>query len=556
MKPPRFHTAFLLGLAFGGLVLLGDEPALNPALLVHHRLRREPPPSTVVPAPPTPRLLARGDFTSDRMVRRAQSTGDLPAALPTTTTMPSSNVSANLAPTVGAQSLSLDAALYGALTSNPDLVTLRQGNALANAPSPEAVEVARRFPTSLNPTVWIDYRPITLIPKLLDGSGRAREGDYYRSGQQFLYFSLRQPLELGHQTTHRYGIARAALEQQRWVVTQAELTALVQTYRFFQTAAYRREKERVARDLNEFNERLQTSLEQRLEANQAAAADVILARVESRASRQQVKAARQDYLTALTDLRNQIGIPETAGESEPLGEFTLPPYIPSIDEQAMLQTALANRPDIHAARAQLVGAEAAVRLAQADRIPSPVVGPEYQTNENGSQFVGMVLITPIPIVNNGKPLLIQRRAEAYRAKVALYEAQQRVTAQVRSAVAKWNGATELVKESSELAKDLAPEVVRVERLFDEGQADLTKLMQVRQRLLQLENARLDAVWAATQAQADLLLALGSPNMIRAMLSQAERGESVARPDHAPSPTPSPSTPPDAASPAPRNERTR
>ena len=58
---------------------------------------------------------------------------------------------------VGGQSISLQAALYGAITSNPDLVTLRQGNALAA--SAEAVEVARHFPTTLNPTLWMDYRP-------------------------------------------------------------------------------------------------------------------------------------------------------------------------------------------------------------------------------------------------------------------------------------------------------------------------------------------------------------------------------------------------------------
>ncbi len=58
---------------------------------------------------------------------------------------------------VGSQSISLQAALYGAITSNPDLVTLRQGNALAA--SAESVEVARHFPTTLNPTLWMDYRP-------------------------------------------------------------------------------------------------------------------------------------------------------------------------------------------------------------------------------------------------------------------------------------------------------------------------------------------------------------------------------------------------------------
>ena len=77
-----------------------------------------------------------------------------------------------------------------------------------------------------------------------------------------------------------------------------------------------------------------------------------MARVEDRAGRQVVKMAEQTYRTALTDLRNQIGIPETAGTAEPLGEFTLPPYIPPVDEQVMVEEALRNRPDIHAAEAQ------------------------------------------------------------------------------------------------------------------------------------------------------------------------------------------------------------
>ena len=550
----RFRLACLLltlGLA-SGMPGRAGEASPPPRSRLEKWLRREP---TLSPAPPPP------PAPTDRTVRRVQA-DDLPAAMATTPDSPTSpspilptaplpGAGADASPASGGQSLSLQTALTGALTSNPDLVTLRQGNALANAPSPEAVEVARRFPTTLNPTLWLDYRPITLIPNGPGGSvpgGRVRNDDSYRSGRQFLYLSLRQPIELGHQTTHRYNIARAAWEGQRWTVTQAELTALVQTYRVFQTAAYRRERGRVARDLADFNDRLLESLLRRLEANQAAAADVILARVESRASRQQVKAERQNYLIALADLRNQIGQTEAAGAGEPLGEFTLPPYIPPLEEEAMIRTALANRPDIHAARAQVVGAEAAVRLARADRIPSPVVGPEYQTNENGTQFVGFVYITAIPILNSGRPLVFQREAEARRACVALKQVEQRAIAQVRAAVTKWNGATDLVNESSGLSAELAKEVVRLERLFDEGLADLTKLLQGRQRLIQLENSGLDAVWAATQAQADLLLALGTPTLINAMLARAA-GDAGAPTATAPPPQP-PSTSRPAGNPAP------
>jgi cobalt-zinc-cadmium efflux system outer membrane protein len=425
---------------------------------------------------------------------------------------------------VGGQPIAMQAALYGAVTSNPDLVTMREGNALAA--SAEAVETARHFPTTLNPTIWLDYRPITLVPNGTFGTGgthgTASGNNYYHYGQDYFYASLRQPVELGHQTTHRYHIAQAAYNQQKWLVVQAELTTLVQTYRFFQTAAYRREKFRLAQDLADFNDRLQETLQRRMEANQVQAADVALGRVESRATQLQVKAAKQDYLIALTDLRNQIGIPDQAGAVEPLGEFTVPPYIPPVDEQVMVDEAIRQRPDIHAALAQVAGTHSAVSLAKGDRIPTPIIGPEYEMDEAGVQYIGFVLISPIPIWNSGKPLVLQREAEHRRAIVAFKEAQQRAAAQVRAAVAKWNGATELVNDSASLTNDLSAEVKNMEQLFERNQADLTKLMQARQRLIQLENSRLDAVWQATQAQADLLLALGIPSMINDMINRAER----------------------------------
>jgi outer membrane protein, heavy metal efflux system len=513
-----------------------------------------PPTMTRVPTLQTAR--AAGQLASDTRVSRVQATpSDLNAPIgPGITPLPpnASELSALSTPAVGGQPIALQAALYGAITSNPDLVTLRQGNALAA--SEEAVEVARHFPTTLNPTLWMDYRPITLVPNGTFGTGTpgghsASSGNgFYHFGQDYFYISLRQPIELGHQTTHRYHIAQAAFDQQRWIVVQAELTALVQTYRFFQTAAYRREKYRLAQELADFNDRLLETLRRRMEANQVQAADVSLGRIESLATRQQVKAARQDYLTALTDLRNQIGIPEQAAAIEPLGEFTLPPYIPPIDEQVMIQEALQSRPDIHAARAQVAGTHSAVSLAKGDRIPTPVIGPQYEMDEAGVQYIGFVFITPLPIWNNGKPLVLQREAEHRRAMVGYEQAQQRAFAQVRAAVAKWNGATELVNDTAGLARELNKDVADLDTLFERGQADLTKLMQARQRLIQLENSRLDAVWQATQAQSDLLLALGMPSLIHSMLGRAEQDANPGSPA-APQPNPTAGAAPAPIAPA-------
>ncbi|HMB07362.1 MAG TPA: TolC family protein, partial [Isosphaeraceae bacterium] len=206
-----------------------------------------------------------------------------------------------------------------------------------------------------------------------------------------------------------------------------------------------------------------------------------------------------------------------------------------------IQTALQNRPDIHAAVAQIAGTCSAIRLAKGDRIPSPIIGPEYAIDEAGVQYVGLVFITPIPYLNNGTPLVRQREAEHRRAVVALQQAQQRAIAQVRSAVVKWNGATDLVNETNGLTEELSKEVADLERLFEAGQTDLTKLMQARQRLIQLESSRLDAVWAATQAQADLVTALGAPTLISA-LQPPDPGADPAGPAPATAPAPAPARP--------------
>ncbi len=454
----------------------------------------------------------------------AHSAGRVPAEAPTA---------------IHGPAISLPMALYATLNCNHDLNLLRLGN--PTTPSPESVEVARHFPITLNPTLWMDYRPIILIPFEPfsgPGVGAMRTGPFYHWGQQYIYLSLRQPVELGHQTTHRYHIAQAAYDQQCWTVAQAELVAVVQAFRFYQTAVYRRERYKIAEQLSRFNEKILASLQDRLEANLVPPAEVILARVESRASRQLAKAALQDYVVAQADLRNQMGITESDAPGEPGDELVLPPCIPQVTEQELTEIALQYRPDVHAARAAVEGTHAAARLAHADRIPSPIVGPQYEIDEAGLQYVGFVYVTAIPFWNNGAPLQRQREAENRRACQALQQAQQRVAAQVRSGTARWNGAVATVNQTRGLSAILAGAAADLEDLFQQGQADLTRLLQAQQRVIQLKNTELDALWAASLAEADLLLAVGAPEMIQCLFNPP----SSAPPPGPAAPTSPPSTP--------------
>ena len=107
-----------------------------------------------------------------------------------------------------------------------------------------------------------------------------------------------------------------------------------------------------------------------------------------------------------------------------------------------------------------------------------------------------------------------------------------------------------------LTGGLKTQVNNLDRLFQENQASLAQLLQARQRLIQLENAELDALWQATQAQSDLLLALGAPYLISALHQTEVKGMTNANANAPARPNTNASTPtalpgPPLPSPAPR-----
>jgi len=402
-------------------------------------------------------------------------------------------------PPDAAAPMSLEEALATALTSNPDLVALRGGIPA----SAEAVNVARYFPTAINPTFAAEIRPIIREQPSPDATDPVTS----------MIFVLEQPIEFGHRRRLRTVIAEAAYSQTYWNVVQSEIQTLVQTYQAFQTAAYRRDKLQLARELAKFNDDLHASLQRRFDANQVSAAELALAEIEREATRQQEESAHIDYVNALTDLRNQIGIPETAASAEPAGEFTLSSYDPVRDVQSLVDTALANRPDLQSARAKVNEAQGAASLARAERHPVPSIGPAIERDEAGTQFYGFVFSTLLPVWNNGKPLVRQREAELQQAMIALQQSEMRVTTQIKAATGRWNQSLVLVRRIDSSAQRLKPSVATMERLFDAGQADISMLVQARKRLIELENASLDAAWQASQAQGDLLLTIGAPTLL-------------------------------------------
>jgi cobalt-zinc-cadmium efflux system outer membrane protein len=399
--------------------------------------------------------------------------------------------------------LDLETALRWTLQHNPNLVAVRQNLAVSAA----ALRVAQRWPTSLNPSVSVDMLPWVFEPAAGGGSNRL---------QPLVSVTWAQPIELGHRQAFREQIATAQYDQTQWNVLQAELQALVQTYRSHQTAVYRRQKSEVADRLAAFNRHLVDVLRRRMEANQAPAADVVLADVESQGASQKAAAAREEYFSALSALRQQIGNPDYATSAEPVGDLECPEGVTPGGEDALVDVAMRSSPEILLAEAQVGASRAALRLARADRIPIPSVGPHYEKDETGVSFYGITVSTPVPVWNGGRPLVVQRQAEYRRDCVALEQAQRRVTTQVKAALVRWNQAREAVSRTAERLASIKAQSARMERLFEANETDIIKLLQVRQRSIEAEDAYLDVVWQATQAYADLITPVGIAPLIASL----------------------------------------
>lgn len=390
--------------------------------------------------------------------------------------------------------LDLQTALSWTLSSNPDLIAVRQNLCV----SAEAVGVARRLPASLNPSVSVDVAP--WVFERTPGNGVERL-------DPMVTVSLQQPIELGHRTRFRLSEARASYGKEQWNVVQAEFQAVVQTYRLYQTAAYRRDKVQVARELADFSNRLLATIQRQVDANQAPAADLVLAEVEGQTARQDLIAAEQEHVVALSALRRQIGFNDDHRFWEPAEGLQLP-ACPVSDEQALVERAMTEHPEIGAAAAQVEVSRSALSLARADRIPTPSLGPTYERNETGASFYGLAVSSPLPVLNAGAPLVRQREAEHNRDRVVLEQVRQRVRLQVRDAHVRWTQSLQMAARTRAVHEPIEALAARMERLYQAGQADLTRLLQVRQRLIEAQNVQLDALWQATQAYADLLAAVG------------------------------------------------
>ncbi len=407
--------------------------------------------------------------------------------------------------------LDLFQALETSLVQNPDLATLRQNEGVSLG----ALGVAQTFP--FNPFLQLQVTP-------LQDSKTGGPGTVYH------YVLLMQTIQLGHQQRRREENAWAALQSVRWNIVQAELQNVAQTERLYFTALYQRGLRDLAAANGALNDELLKIIERRLEAGDAAAADVAVARLDNRTAHRQSALAEANYQTALLDLRRQLALPMHL-PLEPTGDLNDWQWLDPAAGEAASDTAdnaraatdaridfseaaaamTAMRPDVMAARADLAAARANAGLARGSRIPDLQIGPYYQRTESGTTYWGLRTQNDLPVWNDGRPLVRQREAEIRQRAVAWQQLQRRAQLEAEAALDRYCRARALAASiEADGLESLPEELARLENQFRAGEVDFLRVVTARTSLLQLRRARLDALNEAAQAAAALTAATALP----------------------------------------------
>jgi len=266
-------------------------------------------------------------------------------------------------------------------------------------------------------------------------------------------FGLTQTVELGGKRGKRVAVARANLAQ-----AAATLEDFFRTLRgtaadaFIDALVNRRiaeEKKRSAEALDKLVE----ANRKRLEVGDVGEIDVTQSRVDALQFRSEFLAALSDAQAAAVGLEQLLGRNRPSTTPVPVGDLEAPAR--TLDEELLVQRALASRPDVIAAHRAFDSARASFDLAKAMRVPDFDLGVTYQSNQRSHNDVapapsyssiGLSLSLPLPLWNRYRGEVEAARQTALQAGVSLRAVEVRARADVRQAVARYRLANERVAQ--------------------------------------------------------------------------------------------------------------
>ena len=409
----------------------------------------------------------------------------------------------NLSGTSQAQSMRAEDFQRLALERNADLQATRQD-----------IAAARGFLTQaqLRPNPGLDFSY---------GSGRPLGSP----GERSIDIGYAHTIELGGKRARRIDVAQVGVEVAELLVADRErlLRADIHT-RYAEALAAARNFATLG-ELFALNQRSFKVAAQRVSEGEGAPLEERLLGVEvGRITADRLVAAGAAE-RALLALKVAAGIP--ASERLTLdGEMTTPGVDISVENA--IEQALAQRPDVKAARAEEARAEAEARLARAERVPDVIGVVRYgQSSTRFDQFgttasgqlvpiadtdhtLAVGVSIPLPFANRNQGAIEAAGARRRSAALRREFIEQSVRGEVSGAYAHYVGARQAVEVfDRQVIKQAQESVATIRTSYELGETPLLDLVQEQRRLVEIQKAFTDALKELYIARATLEQAVGT-----------------------------------------------
>lgn len=314
---------------------------------------------------------------------------------------------------------------------------------------------------------------------------------------------LTQPIELGARRSFRRALAEADRDVAALVSGQVAREAMLDTLRAYLDALRSREVVRVLDENREGLAGVLTSLRLRVKEGFAAESDLMKLQAEFALAETELGRARIALHRALGELTAMLGEPITGDRLV----MPRPALVPDGEASALAEQAVAQLPEVAAARARAARARNAAALERALRWPDAAVSGGYKRTAGMDTAVAGLLVSLPVFDRNGRNVAIAE-SEARAADFEVQAATATLTAALRSEI---EAARLLAGQANRApAELLAPaEGVRTaaRSSFREGAADVLKLVDAERVYLEARRAvlelRLDAFDAAARSRLSL-----------------------------------------------------
>jgi cobalt-zinc-cadmium efflux system outer membrane protein len=320
--------------------------------------------------------------------------------------------------------------------------------------------------------------------------------------------SLAQEIEVGGQRGLRVAGADHDVKRAEYNLAEARRTVEGEVRRALATLVAATRRTRLAADGTTLARRLAETAAKRARAGDLGTLDVRLAEI----AVAQAEQARAQAETARDEAENHLAAVIGAEPAEVVvaGNDEGPASLPNASESALVEHALAVRPDLAAAREERAQRESQAALAhRRGWIPNPTLRGFYRQELLNEQIAGGEISVPLPIWNREQGVEIELRAQASRATAEVERLQREVPRQVHLALVRLRAATEAWTRYRDNALPAARSASDLlQHQLEAGYVGVPDLLVQRDRLLQVESAAITTWLEMRDADAGLIEAGG------------------------------------------------